>query len=579
MHRATWIPWWLCLVLHGALVTAELGAQNRFFFRFPFFLNAILLLLSLATLLIPGSIASSPKRPLGRGTVFALLAVILLGIGFRTVRFNDYLRADSNVVEESQTGSIASRSLADGALDPDFPLTDLLAETGLMAGGASMNAIRVPFVVYSVAGILFFFLAAGGVLRSNAVAIGVAAVFAANAFLATSGRVAMETFAPVSTTAMALAACFHARNKSTPFAWGLAGVCVGLLWEEYFSYRMVALALAAFGVAVLSQGPPASPLTSDHSFWRTSNLRANRVLLAVFFAMIVATISPVLVANLQRPPPGGLIEGINRYFPTMVEEATTLTGPNLVRSEAAKLWQSLKYLVSAERSDVLSDRTGFFEPLGGILVLGAFTWCLFTCRRRPARLLIVLIPFAAVSLSTLLTPSIYRYRTLCVVPFLILALGILADDLIARFRQKWVAVCLSALVAALIVAEATRLFRDGLLNQSVKTGFSDPVLQLVFEIRELQQQYPDAIILVIDEAHLLARAKNDYEFLYARPRTRLLASLDDSTKAGPFVAYGPTIIKAIIENPRLVVSKRYPSLAQRGEIIVGTLSASPALSP
>src|SRR5262249_55731756 len=145
----------------------------------------------------------------------------------------------------------------------------------------------------------------------------------------------------------------------------------------------------------------------------------------------------------------------------------------LAASKWNKVVQTAKYSFSAERADLLSAETGFFGLASGILAVAGLLWCAATLRRNPARMLCVFLPVAAIGLSALLTPIMQRYRTFIIIPFMLLALGMMLEDLARRLpdrRWQW---ALPLLIAALSISEYQRLYREGISNESVRDGFRD----------------------------------------------------------------------------------------------------------
>lgn len=445
-------------------------------------------------------------RPTLPSPGFAAAALLLVGLGALTrfTSLTEFPPPHGQLWEEAQMGQIAEASIRHDALDHFFPLPNLLAEVGFRLGGYSLFAMRAVFATASAISVLAFLLAARALGVSRGAAIAATALFATSAYLGAAGRIALESHSPILTLCVALAAAFHATRAPSLFSFALAGACSGLLMTEYTSYRLYPpLLFAMLALAEFRARPPA---------------REAAVRLSIFAGTAVAVMLPVLVVPDQNPL-AMLAEGILRHRQDM---GTAELGWVEWSSGAASRVATSASLVFLQggTNDMLPASRGIVDPFTGVVGVAALAYCAVLARRSPAAAFLLVAALSTVVLAGALTRLTERYRITPLAPIYLLAIAVLLDAALRRWRSPAVAVAAGIAIAAACVLNLHTLFGIAMRDAAVAEAFADRRLALALEIARLQDR-SDGIVLLGTQETFLAEA-NDFSFLYDLERVRLV---------------------------------------------------------
>ena len=444
-------------------------------------------------------------RPSLPSPAFAVAALLLVGLGALT-RFTgltEFPPPHGQLWEEAQMGQIAEASIRHDALDHFFPLPNLLAEVGFRLGGYSLLAMRVAFATASAMSVLAFLLAARALGVSRGAAIAATALFATSAYLGAAGRIALESHSPILTLCAALAAAFHAARAPSRFSFALAGACSGLLMTEYTSYRLYPpLLFAMLALAEYRSGAGA---------------RAAAGRLAIFAGTAVAVMLPVLVVPDQNPLEM-LAEGILRHRQDM--GTASLGWRDWASSAAARVAKSASLVfLQGGTNDMLPASRGIVDPLTGVVGLVALGYCAVLARRSPAAAFLLVATVSTVVLDGALTRLTERYRITSLAPIYLLAIALLLDAALRRWRSPAVAVAAGAAIAAACAFNLYILFGIAMRDPDVAEAFADRRLALALEIARLQNRFDGVVLLGTQETFLAE--PNDFSFLYDLERVQL----------------------------------------------------------
>lgn len=456
-------------------------------------------------------VATLPGRPALRRPppvlVAAALALTALGLLVRTLGIDDFPPPHGQLWEEAQMGHIADASIRDDALDHFFPLPNLLGETGLRLGGASLPALRAPFVAAGVAAVPVFLLAALALGAGRGAAIAATALFACSAYLSVSSRIALETHSPILTLCIALAACFYARRWRTSFAFALAGACSGLLMTEYTGYRLYPPLLAAM-LAL-----------SVHADGR----RAAVTRMALLLGCAVAVMLPVLVVP-DWNPLHMLAEGILRHRGDMAAKGD-VDWPTWAWALVERVRHSASFVFLRGSNDyLLPVSTGVVDIYTGLAAVAALACVAVRARRDAAAAFLFVAVVATVVLAGALTQNPSRYRLTPLPPLLFLAIAV-AIDAVRRPLTGGVRRAATALVGAATAALCAvnlHLLVTAMSAPAVLAEFGDRALAVALEIQRLQQRFPGTIFVGTGETYMAE--SNDYSFLYDVERVRAVGA-------------------------------------------------------
>ncbi len=443
-------------------------------------------------------------RPALPSPGLAAAALLLVGLGALTrfTSLTEFPPPHGQLWEEAQMGQIAEASIRHDALDHFFPLPNLLAEVGFRLGGYSLFAMRAVFATASAVSVLAFLLAARALGVSQGAAIAATALFATSAYLGAAGRIALESHSPVLTLCVALAAAFHAARAPSRFSFALAGACSGLLMTEYTSYRLYPpLLFAMLALAEYRAGTGA---------------RAAAVRLSIFAGAAVAVMLPVLVVPDQNPLEM-LAEGIFRHRQDM--GTAELSWREWAGAAAQRVATTASFLfLQGNSNDMLPTTRGIVDPFTGVVGVAALAFCAGRARRSPAAAFLVTATISTIVLAGVLTRLPERYRITPLVPIYLLAIALLIDVALRRWRSTALAVATGTAIAMACLFNLYVLFGIAMHDPGVAEAFADRRLALALEIARLQKRSDDVVLLGTDET-FLAQA-NDFSFLYDVERVK-----------------------------------------------------------
>jgi hypothetical protein len=500
-------------------------------------------LLNLLTLVVLAAQLPAPRsrpRPLleGRWPLIALAVVLALGVCTRTLRLDRFPPPDGQLWEETQTGKVAFDSIRDGSLDPYFPLTNLVGEAGLRLFGRSLLGLRLAFVALSVASLPVFLVAARWLLRGSLAALLATGLFAANVYLAAAGRVALETMAPVFTVSLALAWTFRAAAEQSYAGFALAGFANGLLLTEYFGYKLIPPVAFCFLALSVLQPARGAFCNVDTKGYDASRLRSALPLLLLFGVFALAVVAP-LFTNDPLHAADYFLEGYRRQQVGIAGETAGLGLSARLGEALGRVGQAASFVfLHGNDNDLLPASMGIVDVATGALGLAALVYCAWRGARCPAKLFLVACAASLTVLSGLLVGNPARYRLTPLVPLVLLAIGVAADDLLAlRGRVRNVAAVAVAALAVGVAAWNVHLFFGRIVDdREVRLEFYDLNLLLANEIATLQARDAGAVVYLLSDRDFLGRA-NDYAFLYDDARVRVVAAGEDVGGPGYVVAH------------------------------------------
>jgi hypothetical protein len=503
----------LLLALAGAGVSAWLLVAERATFRQAFLLGMAAVT---AALVLLAAVSRRPfcPRPLiaTRGELVGFLFVLAVGTAVRTIGFDTFPPDDGQHSEEAQLGAGAYRAIHDGHLDSFFPLTTLTAEAGFRLFGVSMRAMRLPFVFLGILSVPLFFAAARLFFASYGAALFATGLFATNAFLAGSSRIALESMSPITTECLALLATFYACLRHSNFAAAFAGFSNALLLLEYFSYKLAPLpaALLLLGRWMQDGNPP--NLMAPGGAYRWRNLLNARRLVAIAGIFAIGCLAVVLMTDREHWAP--MLEGYLRH--RMEFDRRALPWRQALDDAVARVGRSATFFFAGgEGADILPVKMGLIDPFTAALAVAGLAWCALGARRSPGKLFLPLAAVLYIVLSGVLVPTPKRYRLIPLIPYFCLAGGVVIDELLTRFprRRAWVGAASAALLVALGAYNIHRFFIVAVHHPTAMPQFEDVDVVIAQGIANLQKRDPGAPVYLLSERDFFTTI-NDYYFLY-----------------------------------------------------------------
>lgn len=484
--------------------------------------------------LIAALLSSEPLLPRrlieDRTQLMALAAVVLVGFGMRTWGFSEFPPRQGQLLEEPQTGHSALQSIRFDDLDVVFPLPNLLAEAGLRLLGPSLEALRVPFLIWGVLSVVVFFVACRFFFETFSAAFIASGLFAGCAFLAGSSRVAMETMSPVTTTAIALAAAFYCCTRANGFSFYVAGIGIGLLFLEFVGFKLVAGMLLVFLCGFFSQRrtPEACNVSVGGFAFRHLWRRKWQFLLLVL--TIVAIYLPIIVSGPEEITES-FLENIIRHRVDVTQEAAGRTWTSVVQNQLPKAKATLPFVFGGSGGadhDLLPSSRGLIDEASGVVGVLALVFCLFTSNRNPARLFLVLTICAAVVLSGVMVVNPSRYRLVPIIPLYFLAIGVLVEGLLNRWpeRRGLVVKCCTAGLCLTVAFNIFLFFGEAIDDPDVQRYFYDFNIVVAQQIAALQRESPEVRTLLISDLDFLG-GPNDYAFMYDPGQVDVIPSIKD----------------------------------------------------
>ncbi|MEX1310957.1 MAG: glycosyltransferase family 39 protein [Candidatus Sulfomarinibacteraceae bacterium] len=471
-----------------------------------------------------------PRRPVeNRAQLVAFMAVVVVGVGMRTWGLADFPPPHGQLLEEPQTGYVAMRAIESDELDVVFPLPTLLAEAGLRLFGRTLEALRLPFLIWGVVSVVVFFVACRLFFRTFFAAFIASGLFACSAFLAGSSRLAMETMSPITTTAIALAAVSYCCARPSGFSFFVAGIGIGLLSLEFVGFKLVAGMLLVFLFAFFSQRRIPEACNASGGDFAFAGLWGHRRRFLLLMVTIVAIYLPIVVSGSDRVT-SAFLENIVRHREAVTEETESRALMAVLESQLPNAKETIPFVFSGKEDaghDVLPSSRGLIDEASGVVGVVALVFCLVTAKRNPARGFLFLTICAAVALSGVMVVNPSRYRLVPIIPLYFLSIGVLVEGVLRRWpgRRRIVVWCCTAGLCLTVALNIHIFFGDAIHNPDVQLYFFDFKLVVAQQIAELQRESPDEQTVLVSDFDFLG-VTNDYSFLYDPERVTVIPSID-----------------------------------------------------
>lgn len=555
----------------GGTLVAVIGTA-QFLHKLNLRTSFILTLGSVFIFVLFGMIACRDNKKIkrifeNRAQRVLFLGLLLLGVCARTFCWHIFPPSDGQFLEEAQTGGIAYFAAQHSQIDSHYPVVNLLADVGLRVFGHTMTGLRVPFVLWGIVSIPFFYIAARLIYRSFAAAFFATALFASCSFLAGSSRIAMETMSPITSLTMALAAVFYAHSRKDYWAFGLAGFSIGILLLEYIGFKIIAVLLFFFLVLSCSCWQErGESLRSAPSGGSCSRLPYRH------FIVLLSCVGIILLPFILSGFPNlkdMFFENINRNQEAVFLKLAKKGGDVVLKDQIAQVGTILSFVfIRGEGNDVLPGRQGLIEFFTGILgALGGVYYFLFS-RNRALKMLLVGGCLVIVAGAALMVTNPSRYRLIPMIPLYFLLIGAGVDDawMLMR-RKKGVAIFVFAVVLAVLVGRNLfDFFGVAIKDRSVQESFCDVNVILSQTIATVQARDKGTEAYLLTNLDHLAKV-SDYGFLYDWRRVHVVKEWGDiSGKSGYLVAHDK-FIPGKEEMPLLKGCARWKTKFGRNEIL------------
>lgn len=490
-------------------------------FRTVFFANIAILATMCLIMALRRTGPFWPRKLLNHWTHYVVLLIILaLGTLFRSYEFGTFPPPDGQHIEEAQTGGLAFSSLTSKTIYPYFPLTDLLAQIGLVSFGHTMTAIRIPFLIFGIISVVFFFIASRLLLKSFYAAAIASILFACSAYLAGSSRIALETMSPVATLTIALAGAFYAVSRRDHASMVFAGFATGLLILEYFSFKPIAVYLIGFVSLALMQTRAEPFCEESGTRYQFSALREHRSHIVLLILSFFAVAFPILCFDKTRPF-SLLFEGLWRHSQSMEAISKSVSLSDLIWSQIKNVNETWRFVFigGTAQNDILPENMGLIEFSTGVAGVIALVYCLKSVWQRPTRLLLVGTILLTVILGGVLVTNPSRYRLIPIIPFYYLIIGVALDDMFERVRKRkslmiWRTVLIIIIAVGL---NGYHFFATAMHHRQVLDTFVDLNVEVSLMIADIQNEHPGTRVLLISNRKFLENF-NDYYFLYDKER-------------------------------------------------------------
>lgn len=514
---------WLLAVagLAGIGVVYRAEMRQEIPFRLAFLANiGTVSIIAFGIFVATRRVAPASQRASRRAEIVAVAAVTLFGALMRTLYWDVFPPADGQLLEEPQVAWNAVRSIRFGHIDAYFPITNLIGEIGFRIIGPTMNGLRIPFVVLGILSVPVFYVTARLFLGTPVSALFVTLLFAGNSMLAGSSRIALETMHPIFTLVVGLAFVFFAAAEPTVGKCALAGVFNGLLLAEYDSYRLTPLLNLIF--LAVSLRP-----RREEASWPGAAVRWRRWLayLFVYSVFVLGVETPRILADPHNPLVQ-LTEASQRHQAYLVKHREGMTLHEVAAEEWAKFRTNVGHIfLHGDSSDVLPGNMGHFDPYTGVLGVAALTFCLVGAWWNPVRAFPLIAVVLILVLSTVLVGNIARYRLMPLIPYYLLAIGLLVAAIERGFTRarRVVAALLFVVALGLTWINVYRFFGVAIRDRHVQEMFYDLSMVLSREIAQLQRRHPEARVVVLTDQTHLAKP-NDYAFWYDYEKVEVFPS-------------------------------------------------------
>jgi hypothetical protein len=461
--------------------------------------------------------------------------LMLLTVMTRASFLDDYPGHNASVIEEPQTGGLAFGLLEGGFLDPEFPLTSLLAAFGLSCLGDGIEGMRWSFILWSCLGALFFYLICLHLFRHLLSSFLTTLLFTTNTYVIATGRIAMETFAPMTTLLMAIYFLLKANQHRTFFVFALAGMVNGYLFLEYISFKLMALFNCVALILCLFQQSNKKVLAGKIGQVQELSRAALINRLFLYFCLMLVVVLPS-VATLGRENLFRFVEGIERNFIDGVVLPSAGKSLSVIGKETAVrvIVQFQAFFQKTLHGSVISEYRGIFDYGTGLLWLTASFYTVFGLRDKRMSGWCLFVIMTTMILGGIAAPLPERYRVFCLLPFCLFMIGVAWDDLFSRLRNqaKVGAQCMAISVClSLSVYNVWDFFGRTIHDPIVKGENYDFHFIVSQELNYLQKTFPcqSLTLLLFNSENLRSR---ESRFLYDSEKVLFVNSTEEIPERG-----------------------------------------------
>jgi len=487
------------------------------------------------------------------------LAILIVGILARTLFLHHYPPPDGQYIEEVQSGAFL-----------EFPLVNLFAETGIKLFGASMLSIRIPFVFLSSFSIIFFYIACRLFLKTYFGAIFSTGLFAASNFLATSSRIAIEWYTPITTFCLALAGIFYACTRRDWAAFAIAGFTMGLALLEYQGFKFVTLlCLIWFLSYFLTKGN--TYCNSPRKAYRFSNLikQIPKILFMLLFVFI--TFLPEFVPSDRSGPFAWFTESYYRHQQDIGARRVGATAEQIIQNNLHKIYAMVQAVFLNDLGNLNIHRS-MVDYFTGLLGVVAFLYCILFFKQSHAKLLpLITIPTTLVSAGLFSWNPSVKYAV-PLIPLYFLTIGIFVDDIKQILRNnKAIIRALTVLLLALMAFNLYTFFAVEMNSEAVKDQFYNFGVIISDQIALLQRN-STSFIYVLSDMTFLSHTGNDYSWLYDSSRMKHLSTEDQLSNVTGYVLAHDSYIDMVKKFSLPEKCKQWKTVFDRNELIICDVS-------
>lgn len=495
--------------------------------------------------------------------VAGFLAILFIGILARTLFFNTYPPPDGRFsIEEVQAGRHS------------FPLVSLFADPAVKFLGGSMFNLRLPFVLLSYLSIIFFYIACRLYFKTYFAAIFATGLLATSSILATTSRIAIEWFTPITTFSLALAGIFYACTRRDWAAFAIAGFTTGLALLEYQGFKYVIL-LCLLWFLTYFFAPSESYCNSPRSAVSFSNFKRHlpKILFMLFFVFI--TFLPEVINDARVGPFGWFTESYHRHNDEINREQAEWTQEQVIHKKLHNINTMLNsiFLRVGDRSFFQGSMTDYFTGLLGIL---AFVYCILFFKHSQAKLLpLITIPTTLVAMGIFTWNPNVKYAV-PLIPLYFLTIGIFIDDIGQVLRRNKIVIrALIILLASLMAFNLHQFFFVELHDnyRAVHEQFYTFEGVLAHQIALLQQKDNTAVINLMSDQQWFA-LPNDYSWLYDISRVKYISTEEQLSNTTGYVLAHDKYIDMVKKFSSPEKCKQWKTQFDRNEMILCELNPS-----
>jgi len=448
-----------------------------------------------------------------------------------------------------------------------FPLVNLFAELGIKLLGASMFNARLPFVLLSCFSILFFYIACRLFLKTYFGAIFATGLFATSSILATTSRIAIEWFTPITTFSLGLAGIFYACTRRDWASFAIAGFTIGLVLLEYQGFKFVVLLCLVWFLSYFFTKDGAH-CNSPRSTYRFSNLVSQlpKILFMLFFVFI--TFLPEFNSRLDW-----FTMSYNGHKHEIETRHANLTPKQIISDDLNKIHIMINSVFLSVGNMSFFERS-MVDYFTGLLGVVAFVYCILFIRQSHAKLFPLIIPATLVAAGFFsINPSV-KYAV-PLIPLYFLTIGIFIDDIGQILGRNKIAIrTLIILLVALMTFNLYHFFVVELNDnyRVVHEQFYDFNMKLVDQIVLFQQKNSTAVINVLSDQVWLGPSGSDYSWLYDTSRLKYLPLEEQLSNATGYVLSHDKYINIVKKFSSPENCKQWKTQFDRNEMILCELN-------